>query len=198
MIKSEAELNNWLERSKLLTNYEKNLLGKNNNQWYKLTNTYYPVKSKNKVSFSFFFNFSQNFLIKLAFMKKGASIISLFPDFLPMHTIHIKVNQNPANQMFIPMRPAKGFLGEGGEQNPLISNNEDTMKRLEAPVRVLSCCFPWKNCAVMDKKIVKYAKKVLDRKTQRLTEEAEKMLLKDRIDSIEHKLNEILHVLQKE
>jgi ankyrin repeat protein len=33
LIKSEAELNNWLERTRLLVNYEKNLIGRNNNFW---------------------------------------------------------------------------------------------------------------------------------------------------------------------
>jgi hypothetical protein len=146
-------------------------------------------------------HFSQNFLIQLACMKKGTSIISIFPHFLPLHagkhSLYIRANAIPPNQMFVPTPATNGNMVEGGEMYPLNSKRMETAKRLEGPVKALSCCFAWKNCAVMDKKIVKFAKKVLEQKERQLVQETEKNELKQRIDKIEWKLNEILSVLQR-
>jgi hypothetical protein len=132
-------------------------------------------------------------------MKRGSSsIISLFPDFLPMHAVYIKINKIPTNQMIVPFQPTTERDTESGEMYPLVVGNRgDVVKKLEAPVKVLSCCFLWNKCAVMDKKIIKDAYKVLDKKERQSGEMFEKNEVKRRIEEIDGKLDEILKILNK-
>jgi hypothetical protein len=132
-------------------------------------------------------------------MKRGSSsIISLFPDFLPMHAVYIKINKIPTNQMMVPFQLTTEGDTESGEMYPLVVGNRgDVVKKLEAPVKVFSCCFSWTKCAVMDKKIIKDAYKVLDKKERQSVEESEKNEVKRRIEEIEGKLDEILKILNK-
>jgi hypothetical protein len=115
-----------------------------------------------------------------------------------MHAVYIKINKIPTNQMMVPFQPTTEGDTESGEMYPLVEGNRgDVVKKLEAPVKVFSCCFSWTKCAVMDKKIIKDAYKVLDKKERQSVEESEKNEVKRRIEEIEGKLDEILKILNK-
>jgi hypothetical protein len=130
-------------------------------------------------------------------IQKGSSIISMFPTFLPMSSMHIRANSNPPNQMFIALPPNKISQVENGEMHPLNSRQTVSAKPLESAVKKLACCLCWNKCGAMDSKIVKYAKRVLHEKEMKLAEKDRKEKFDKRLATIEENIKQILTALQK-
>jgi hypothetical protein len=92
----------------------------------------------------------------------------MFPTFLPMWSMHIRVNSNPPNQMFIAVPPSNQV--ENGEMQPLTTERASKKrasaqsKPLESSMKQLQCCLLWNPCGAMDGKVVKFAKRVLNEK----------------------------------
>jgi hypothetical protein len=155
----------------------------------------YTLKLRILTFFLLFFNSSRD--IFLSFCPKNT--INLFPDFLPWSSVYIKPNKIPANQLYIPVKMTNNSDTESGEKFPLVAEKSAVVKKLEPPVKVLRCCCPWKSCscAVMDKKIVKNANAVLDKKDEQAAEDAEKEDFRKRIDEIEKSVKEILKQMER-
>jgi hypothetical protein len=129
-------------------------------------------------------------------------MISMFPTFLPMWSMHIRVNSNPPNQMFIAEpssnKPTSINQVENGEMHPLTDKRASAQsKPLESSMKQLQCCLRWNPCGAMDGKVVKFAKRVLNEKEIKKAEKEKQQENDQRMTRMEEKIEKIWKALQK-
>lgn len=178
-IKSEAELMNFIYRAELMSRYEKILLGKGESDWYTQLFFFRIVQA----------NFSRcPFSWNVILRRWTSTWISVFPDYLPLKKLSVLPNAN--NIVRIPIKREKFQLYDDDDiEDPL-----KTSKSLDCPMP-LCCIFGSQRCARMEKKIVKYAKCVLDSKDSETELENERIELHRRIGNIENRIEQILQIV---
>lgn len=114
----------------------------------------------------------------------------MFPDYLPLHKLSVLPNAN--NIVRIPIKREKYQLFDDDD----IEDPTKTSKSLDCPLSLSLCCmFGNQRCSRMEKKIVKYAKLVLDSKDRENEQEAERNELQRRIGNIENRIEQILQIV---
>ncbi|KAG4068728.1 hypothetical protein HA402_002419 [Bradysia odoriphaga] len=116
--------------------------------------------------------------------------ISVFPDYLPLKKLSVLPNAN--NLVRIPIKREKYQLFDDDD----IEDPIKTSKSLDCPLNLSLCCiFGNQRCSRMEKKIVKYAKLVLDSKNRENELEIERNELQRRIGNIENRIEQILQIV---
>lgn len=116
--------------------------------------------------------------------------ISVFPDYLPLKKLSVLPNVN--NVVRIPIKKEKFQLFDDDDIEDPIKHS----KSLDCPMNISLCCiFGNQRCSRMEKKIVKYAKNVLDSKDRENESENERNELQKRIVNIEKRIEQILQIV---
>lgn len=130
--------------------------------------------------------FSWNVILR----RWTATWISVFPDYLPLKKLSVLPNVN--NVVRIPVKREKFQLFDDDD----IEDPIKTSKSLDCPMSLSLCCiFGNQRCSRMEKKIVKYAKLVLDSKDKEKEFENERNELQRRIGNIENRIEQILKIV---
>ncbi|XP_037812201.1 transient receptor potential cation channel protein painless [Lucilia sericata] len=173
-IKGQAELNGIIVRTNLLSRYEEVLTGRSERA---------------------------NFIVNHEpFRTICRRIMNLYPNYIAGKQIAILPNDN--NKVLIPLTNTFEMKEMSVHKDSFIPlanhDNEKLNKILDPPVQFLPCCcsFITTKCSEMDRRTVKMAMAVIDKKSLSIQEQIRVQSTEKRLHNIEQKLEKMFEVLQ--
>lgn len=173
-IKGQAELNGIIVRTNLLTRYEEVLTGRSERA---------------------------NFIVNHEpFRRICRRIMNLYPNYIAGKQIAILPNDS--NKVLIPLSNSFEMKEMSLQKNSFMPvanhDNEKQNKLLDPPVQFLPCCcsFITSKCSEMDRRTVKMAVAVIDKKSTTTEQQIRLQSTEKRLQNIEQKLEKMFELLQ--